>query len=88
MQAEDGEGLHSFVSQLSSTQGRLENAHGEPIGTLRDQAGTRTRYGPAGAGLRTADRLGDRDVAYGQEWHFRQMLEEAGVGYVLAVPNS
>ncbi|MGW2028527.1 IS701 family transposase [Streptomyces decoyicus] len=28
------------------------------------------------------------DAAYGQEWHFRQMLEEARVGYVLAVPKS
>ena len=28
------------------------------------------------------------DAAYGQEWRFRRMLEEAGVGYVLAVPKS
>jgi SRSO17 transposase len=28
------------------------------------------------------------DSAYGQEWHFRRMLEEAGVAYVLAVPKS
>ncbi|SFT22992.1 DDE superfamily endonuclease [Streptomyces sp. ok210] len=28
------------------------------------------------------------DFAYGQEWGFRRMLEEAGVGYVLAVPKS
>ncbi|WP_019073489.1 IS701 family transposase [Streptomyces hokutonensis] len=28
------------------------------------------------------------DAAYGQEWHFRRMLEEAGMGYVLAVPKS
>ncbi|MFE6064646.1 IS701 family transposase [Streptomyces sp. NPDC056431] len=28
------------------------------------------------------------DCAYGQEWGFRRMLEEAGVGYVLAVPKS
>lgn len=28
------------------------------------------------------------DAAYGQEWHFRRMLEEAGVGYVLTVPKS
>lgn len=28
------------------------------------------------------------DAAYGQEWHFRRMLEEADVGYVLAVPKS
>ncbi|WUO43280.1 transposase [Streptomyces sp. NBC_00285] len=28
------------------------------------------------------------DAAYGQEWHFRRMLEEAGVGHVLAVPRS
>ncbi|MFC5075780.1 IS701 family transposase [Kitasatospora cinereorecta] len=28
------------------------------------------------------------DAAYGQEWHFRRMLEEAGVSYVLAVPKS
>ncbi|MET7622791.1 IS701 family transposase, partial [Streptomyces sp. NPDC005408] len=28
------------------------------------------------------------DSAYGQEWGFRRMLEEAGVGYVLAVPES
>uniref|UniRef100_UPI003593BC34 IS701 family transposase n=1 Tax=Streptomyces umbrinus TaxID=67370 RepID=UPI003593BC34 len=28
------------------------------------------------------------DAAYGQEWHFRQILEEARVGYVLAVPKS
>lgn len=28
------------------------------------------------------------DAAYGQERGFRRMLEEAGVGYVLAVPKS
>lgn len=28
------------------------------------------------------------DAAYGQEWRFRRTLEEAGVGYVLAVPKS
>lgn len=28
------------------------------------------------------------DAAYGQEWRFRRMLEEAAVGYVLAVPKS
>ncbi|WP_435178967.1 IS701 family transposase [Actinacidiphila sp. bgisy145] len=28
------------------------------------------------------------DSAYGQEWRFRHMLEETGVGYVLAVPKS
>lgn len=28
------------------------------------------------------------DSAYGQEWRFRRMLEDAGVGYVLAVPKS
>ncbi|GAA3850883.1 hypothetical protein GCM10022403_097990 [Streptomyces coacervatus] len=28
------------------------------------------------------------DAAYGQEWRFRRMLEEASVGYVLAVPKS
>jgi FOG: Transposase len=28
------------------------------------------------------------DAAYGQEWHFRRTLEDAGVGYVLAVPKS
>jgi SRSO17 transposase len=28
------------------------------------------------------------DAAYGQEWRFRHTLEEAGVGYVLAVPKS
>ncbi|WP_346137018.1 IS701 family transposase, partial [Streptomyces carpaticus] len=28
------------------------------------------------------------DSAYGQEWRFRRMLEEAEVGYVLAVPKS
>jgi hypothetical protein len=28
------------------------------------------------------------DAAYGQERRFRRMLEEAGVGYVLAVPKS
>ncbi|WUW51687.1 transposase [Streptomyces sp. NBC_01456] len=27
------------------------------------------------------------DAAYGQEWRFRDTLEEAGVGYVLAVPK-
>ncbi|MFJ3229365.1 hypothetical protein ACIPJS_39600 [Streptomyces sp. NPDC086783] len=27
------------------------------------------------------------DAAYGQEWRFRRMLEEAAVGYVLAVPK-
>ena len=28
------------------------------------------------------------DSAYGQEWRFRRMLEEAAAGYVLAVPKS
>nr|WP_309147829.1 transposase [Streptomyces sp. NTH33] len=28
------------------------------------------------------------DAAYGQEWKLRRMLEEAGLGYVLAVPKS
>ncbi|MGK7235827.1 IS701 family transposase [Streptomyces hygroscopicus] len=28
------------------------------------------------------------DSAYGQEWRLRRMLEESGVGYVLAVPKS
>ena len=28
------------------------------------------------------------DVAYGQEWRFRRMIEKAPVGYVLAVPKS
>jgi SRSO17 transposase len=28
------------------------------------------------------------DSAYGQEWGFRRMLEEAGVGYVVAVPKT
>ncbi|MFD8079953.1 IS701 family transposase, partial [Streptomyces sp. NPDC059718] len=28
------------------------------------------------------------DAAYGQEWRFRRLLEEAAVGYVLAVPKS
>lgn len=28
------------------------------------------------------------DAVYGQEWRFRRMLEESGVGYVLAVPKS
>ncbi|MFE1775592.1 IS701 family transposase [Streptomyces sp. NPDC059008] len=28
------------------------------------------------------------DALYGQDWHFRRMLEEAGVGYVVAVPKS
>ncbi|MCM8555141.1 MULTISPECIES: IS701 family transposase [Streptomyces] len=28
------------------------------------------------------------NAAYGQEWRFRRMLEEAAVGYVLAVPKS
>lgn len=28
------------------------------------------------------------DSAYGQEWRLRRMLEETGVGYVLAVPKS
>jgi SRSO17 transposase len=28
------------------------------------------------------------DCAYGQEWRMRPALEEAGVGYVLAVPKS
>ncbi|MFF4287649.1 transposase [Streptomyces sp. NPDC001633] len=28
------------------------------------------------------------DSAYGQEWRLRRMLEEAGLGYVLAVPKS
>ncbi|MEU0649683.1 hypothetical protein ABZ537_46685 [Streptomyces umbrinus] len=28
------------------------------------------------------------DSAHGQEWRFRRTLEEAGVGYVLAVPKS
>ncbi|MGK5451366.1 IS701 family transposase [Streptomyces radiopugnans] len=28
------------------------------------------------------------DEAYGQDWHFRRLLEQAGVGYVVAVPKS
>ncbi|MFE9500545.1 transposase [Streptomyces collinus] len=28
------------------------------------------------------------DEAYGQEWKFRRLLEELGVGYVVAVPKS
>ncbi|MEU1276717.1 transposase [Streptomyces sp. NPDC005799] len=28
------------------------------------------------------------DAAYGQEWRLRRMLEETGLGYVLAVPKS
>ncbi|WP_042388543.1 IS701 family transposase [Streptacidiphilus melanogenes] len=28
------------------------------------------------------------DEAYGQDWSFRRMLEESGVGYVVAVPKS
>lgn len=28
------------------------------------------------------------DSAYGQEWRFRRMLEDAGISYVLAVPKS
>jgi SRSO17 transposase len=28
------------------------------------------------------------DAAYGQEWRFRRVLKNAGVGYVLAVPKS
>ncbi|MGW7824799.1 IS701 family transposase [Streptomyces puniciscabiei] len=28
------------------------------------------------------------DALYGQDWHFRRMLEEAGLGYVVAVPKS
>ncbi|WP_369227903.1 transposase [Streptomyces sp. R39] len=28
------------------------------------------------------------DSAYGQEWRLRHMLEEIGLGYVLAVPKS
>nr|WP_238545563.1 transposase [Streptomyces bingchenggensis] len=28
------------------------------------------------------------DAAYGQEWRFRRILEDAGAGYVLAVPKS
>ncbi|GGW13415.1 hypothetical protein GCM10018980_72250 [Streptomyces capoamus] len=28
------------------------------------------------------------DEAYGQEWRFRRLLEELGVGYVVAVPKS
>jgi SRSO17 transposase len=26
--------------------------------------------------------------AYGQDWHFRRLLEQLGVGYVVAVPKS
>ncbi|MEV4924813.1 IS701 family transposase [Streptomyces roseoverticillatus] len=28
------------------------------------------------------------DALYGQDWHFRRMVEEAGLGYVVAVPKS
>lgn len=28
------------------------------------------------------------DALYGQDWHFRRMIEEAGLGYVVAVPKS
>jgi SRSO17 transposase len=28
------------------------------------------------------------DALYGQDWHFRRMLEDAGLGYVVAVPKS
>lgn len=28
------------------------------------------------------------DALYGQDWHFRRMVEEAGLGYVVAIPNS
>jgi SRSO17 transposase len=28
------------------------------------------------------------DALYGQDWHFRRMLEEAGLGYVVAIPKS
>ncbi|MDN3265922.1 IS701 family transposase [Streptomyces sp. CSDS2] len=28
------------------------------------------------------------DEAYGQDWHFRRLLEQRGVGYVVAVPKS
>ncbi|MEV5237345.1 IS701 family transposase [Streptomyces pseudogriseolus] len=28
------------------------------------------------------------DEAYGQDWHFRRLLEQLGVGYVVAVPKS
>ncbi|MFB7868000.1 hypothetical protein [Streptomyces sp. NPDC056069] len=28
------------------------------------------------------------DEAYGQEWKFRRLLEELGVGYVVAMPKS
>ncbi|WP_425587181.1 IS701 family transposase [Streptomyces violaceusniger] len=28
------------------------------------------------------------DALYGQDWHFRHMVEEAGLGYVVAVPKS
>ncbi|MET8244290.1 transposase [Streptomyces sp. NPDC005202] len=28
------------------------------------------------------------DALYGQDWHFRRMIEEAGLGYVVAVPKT
>ncbi|MFC5144547.1 transposase [Streptomyces aureoversilis] len=28
------------------------------------------------------------DALYGQDWHFRRMIEDAGLGYVVAVPKS
>lgn len=28
------------------------------------------------------------DALYGQDWHFRRMIEEAGLGYAVAVPKS
>ncbi|MDN0198682.1 transposase [Streptomyces sp. S.PNR 29] len=28
------------------------------------------------------------DALYGQDWHFRRMLQGAGIGYVVAVPKS
>ncbi|MBT2369293.1 transposase [Streptomyces sp. ISL-10] len=28
------------------------------------------------------------DEAYGQDWNFRRLLEQLGLGYVVAVPKS
>ncbi|MEV7203133.1 hypothetical protein AB0N47_24890 [Streptomyces griseoluteus] len=41
-------------------------------------------------GCRLADWAGwvTADDAYGQDWHFRRLLEQLGVGYVVAVPKS
>ncbi|MFC8016392.1 transposase, partial [Streptomyces cinereoruber] len=46
------------------------------------------RAGGALSGGRRPESSATADEVYGQEWKFRRLLEELGVGYVVAVPKS